>query len=165
MPDVDLPSTLDGTVNLRTRYGAAIVFVYPFTGTPGLANPPDWDKIPGAHGSTPQAEGFRDHYAEITAQGHEVFGLSSQVTAYQNEFSERLALPFALLSDHNFAFADALRLPRFDTGGITYLKRLTMIIHNGVLERVVYPVHPPHTHASLLPAILRAGQKLFNQPD
>ena len=165
MPDVDLPSTLDGTVNLYTRYGAAIVFVYPYSGTPGLPNPPDWDTIPGAHGSTPQAEGFSDHYAEIIAQGHEVFGLSSQTTAYQRDFAERLALPFAILSDHNFKVADALRLPRFETGGVKYLKRLTLIIRNGALERVFYPVHPPHIHARELPVILRANQKVPRAQD
>ena len=45
-------------VNLARRPGRAIVFVYPWTGRAGVANPPDWDDIPGAHGSTPETEGF-----------------------------------------------------------------------------------------------------------
>ena len=51
------------------------------------------------------------------------------------------------MSDAGFAFADALGLPRFDTGGVSYLKRLTMIVRNGVIYRVIYPVHPPGSHA------------------
>jgi peroxiredoxin len=61
------------------------------------------------------------------------------------------------LSDANFAFADALGLPRFETGGVSYLKRLTMLVRNGIIYRVIYPVHPPGSHArdllqSLTPA-------------
>jgi hypothetical protein len=37
----------------------------------------------------------RDHYQELRALGAEVFGLSTQITAYQAEMSSRLHLPFA----------------------------------------------------------------------
>lgn len=33
--------------------GPVLVFVYPRTGQPGVANPPGWDAIPGARGCTP----------------------------------------------------------------------------------------------------------------
>ena len=78
LPDVALPATRGANVNLARYQERAIVFVYPMTGTPGVANPPDWDVIPGAHGSTPEAEGFRDAYAEFELLGYEVFGLSGQ---------------------------------------------------------------------------------------
>ena len=57
----------------------AIVYCYPWTGRPGLPNPPGWDDIPGAHGSTPQAEGFRDLYAGFQQVDAAVFGLSIAV--------------------------------------------------------------------------------------
>lgn len=150
LPDVALEATRGAAVNLARFQERAVIFVYPFTGTPGQPNPPDWDTIPGAHGSTPEAEGFRDHYADFELRGYEVFGLSGQTSGDQRAFAARNGLPFLLLSDAQFAFAGALQLPRFETGGKTYLKRLTLVVRNGVIYRVVYPVHPPHTHAAAL---------------
>ena len=157
LPDVALVATRGASVNLARYQERAVVFVYPMTGTPGVANPPDWDRIPGAHGSTPEAEGFRDTYAEFELLGYEVFGVSSQSPSDQRAFAARSGIPYLLLSDANFAFADTLGLPRFETGGVSYLKRLTMIVRNGIIYRVIYPVHPAASHArellqSLTPA-------------
>lgn len=146
LPDLVLPSTSGETVNLATRAGRAIVYCYPWTGRPGLPNPPGWDDIPGAHGSTPQSEGFRDLYAGFQEGDAAVFGLSTQPTDYQREFAERMRLPFALLSDAAFALQRALGLPTFATGGVTYLKRLTLCVRNGRLEHVFYPVSEPAVH-------------------
>ncbi len=76
-----------------------------------------------------------------------MFGLSTQPTAYQRELVERLGLPFEVASDEEFAFQRALELPTFSTGGVTYLKRLTLAINDGRLERVYYPVAAPAAHA------------------
>lgn len=157
LPRVTLPSTFGHAIDLTQRPGRAVLFVYPWTGRPGLSNPPDWDHIAGAHGSTPEAEGFRDLYPVFRALGVEVIGLSGQDTAHQKELSGRLGLPFGILSDARFAFADALRLPRFSTGGENYLKRLTLLVKDGAIERVFYPVHPPDTHAAdVLRTVTRA---------
>lgn len=154
LPDLAL-SAADGTsVSLARLAGRWVVFLYPWTGKPRLPNPPGWDDIPGAHGSTPEAEGFRDAYDAFQAAGFGVLGLSGQTTADQQEFAARVGLPFPLLSDAEGTLRTALRLPTFETGGITYLKRLTLIIRDGAIERVVYPVHPPHTHARDLLATL-----------
>ena len=147
LPDIALAATRGAPVNLARFQERAIIFIYPFTGTPGQPNPPNWDTIPGAHGSTPEAEGFRDCYAGLQVRGFDVFGLSGQSSPDQKAFVMRAGLPFQLLSDAGLAFADALRLPRFETGGVIYLKRLTLIVRDGVIYRSFYPVHPPHTHA------------------
>ena len=118
----------------------AIVYFYPWTGRPGLPNPPGWDDIAGAHGSTPEAEGFRDLYAGFRQVDADVFGISTQSTDYQREFVDRLRLPFALISDEAFALQRALALPTFATGGVTYLKRLTIAVKDGRIERVYYPI-------------------------
>src|ERR1700687_2953006 len=78
LPDFALPSTLRGEVNLGTRPGAAIVFVYPSTGRPGLPDEPGWDHIAAAHASTPETAGFGDHHVSFQSLGIEVFGLSTQ---------------------------------------------------------------------------------------
>jgi peroxiredoxin len=146
MPDIALPATGGGEVNFARLPGMAIVYFYPWTGRPGLSNPPDWDNIPGAHGSTPQAEGFRDLYAGFRQVDTTVFGVSTQPVAYQRELAERLGLPFGLGSDEHFTLQRALSLPTFATGGVTYLKRLTLAIRDGRIERVYYPIRSPAAH-------------------
>ena len=156
LPDVALTATRGAAVNLARYQERAIVFVYPYTGTPGQPNPPDWDNIQGAHGSTPEAEGFRDQYAAFQELGFEVFGVSGQTPEDQKAFALRTGLPFQLLSDAGFHFADALNLPRFETGGKAYLKRLTFIVRNGVIYRCICPVENPAKHAANLLAELMA---------
>jgi peroxiredoxin len=146
MPDIGLPATGGGHVNLARLPGMVIVYCYPWTGRPGLANPPGWDDIPGAHGSTPQSEGFRDLYAGFRQVDAALFGLSTQPTDYQRELVDRLDLPFALISDEGFALQRALALPTFATGGVTYLKRLTLAVKDGRIERVYYPIAHPAAH-------------------
>lgn len=150
LPEITLASTLGGTVSPGRLAGCNVFYMYPWTGRPGLPNPPDWDDIPGAHGSTPEAEGFRDAFAVYSDAGIGVFGISGQDSAYQREFSERLGLPFALLSDAHMAFQNALALPVFETGGVTYLKRLTLVARDGVVVSVYYPVADPAGHADEL---------------
>jgi len=146
LPDIALPATRGEPVNFARREGWTFLYVYPWTGRPGLPNPPDWDVIPGAHGSTPQAESFRNLHTAFRELGGEVFGVSAQSPEWQKEFAERMQLPFTLASDETFAFQRALRLPTFETGGVTYLKRLTLAVLNGRIEQVFYPVHPPEAH-------------------
>jgi peroxiredoxin len=154
LPDVSLPATDGRTVSLARLAGDWIVFIYPWTGRPGHPNPPRWDDIAGAHGSTPEAEGFRDTYREFRRAGFDVLGISGQDTEAQQEFAARVRLPFPLLSDAAGGLRSALNLPTFETGGVTYLKRLTIVLRDGRIARAVYPVHPPHTHARDLLAVL-----------
>ncbi len=154
LPTIALPSSAGVAIDLSRLDGRAVVFVYPFTGTAGKPNPPGWDDIAGAHGSTPEAQGFRDLMPMFAMKSVKVFGLSAQASADQQAFARRQSLTYPLLSDSDFRFTDALRLPRFATGGVTYLKRLTLILRAGVIERCMYPVHPPHTHAEQVLTVL-----------
>lgn len=147
MPDIHLPTTAGRKISFAHIPGRVIVYCYPWTGAPGVANPPGWDDIPGAHGSTPETEGFRNLHAGFRQVGAEVFGLSTQSVAYQRELVERLDVPFEIVSDEGFALARALALPTFTTGGVTYLKRLTLGLKDGRVERVYYPVQAPAAHA------------------
>jgi peroxiredoxin len=113
--------------------------------------------IPGARGCTPQTCGFRDHHRELTELRTDVFGLSTQTTEYQREAAERLHLPFEILSDSEFAFTNALRLPTFEVSGMRLLKRLTLIIRSGRVEHVFYPVFPPNENADEVLRWLRAN--------
>ncbi len=158
VPAVALVSTSGGTVDLaeRSRAGTVVVFAYPRTGRPGVDPPAGWDEIPGARGCTPEACSFRDLSADFAAAGAELYGLSTQDPPYQSEAAERLALTYPLLSDEHLALAAAMRLPTFEVEGTTLLRRLTMVLRDGRVERVLYPVFPPDRAAADALAALRA---------
>jgi peroxiredoxin len=160
IPSVPLAATDGTTVDLAALRGRTVVYAYPRTGVPGVDNPDGWDLIPGARGCTSQSCAFRDHFAELKALGvDQLYGLSTQDTAYQREAAERLHLPFALLSDQNLALAHALRLPVFTTAGMTLLKRLTLVIEDRVVWHVLYPVFPPDRSAADVINWLSAGEQ------
>jgi len=148
LPPVVLASTAGETVDLSALPGRTVIYCYPMTGRPGGDLPRGWDEIPGARGCTPQSCSFRDHHAELQALGARVFGLSTQDTEYQSEAAGRLHLPFQLLSDAELDFAEALGLPTFEVEGTVLLKRLTLFIEDGRIEKVFYPVFPPDKSAA-----------------
>lgn len=160
VPDVALSATDGSSVSLAKLAGLTIVYAYPRTGRPREISPiPDWDMIPGARGCTPQSCAFRDHHADLTAAGADhVFGLSTEGTAYQREMAERLHLPFPVLSDERLELARTLRLPIMEVGGLTLLKRLAMVIEEGLIVKVFYPVFPPDRNAADVLAWLQQRQ-------
>jgi peroxiredoxin len=147
LPSVPLASTSGEIVDLSALPGRTVVYCYPMTGRPDRSLPAGWDEIPGARGCTPQSCSFRDHHAELRSLGASVFGSSTQDTEYQREAATRLDLPFALLSDSDLAFAGTLGLPTFEVDGMVLLKRLTLVIDEGWIEKVFYPVFPPDRSA------------------
>ncbi|WP_431970142.1 peroxiredoxin [Nocardia sp. bgisy134] len=162
LPGTRIPSlTLQATSGDDIRLddlgsGRTVIYIYPLTGRPGTDLPDGWDSIPGARGCTPEACSFRDHYQELRGAGADnVFGFSSQDTAYQAEVVERLHLPFKMLSDPTRSLGQALTLPTFTASGLTLYKRLTLIVNDGAIENVFYPIHPPNDHASQVLTWLR----------
>lgn len=159
VPSLALDATVGAAIDLAALRGRAVVYAYPRTGRPGQPLPTGWDAIPGARGCTPQSCGFRDHHAELKAHGvAHVFGLSTQDTDYQREAAERLHLPFPLLSDAAFLLTEALRLPTFEVDGMRLLKRLVLVIDDGVIARAFYPVFPPDRSAADVLAWLAASR-------
>jgi peroxiredoxin len=149
LPSIQLSATDGSTVNLAKLTDWVVVYCYPMTGKPDIALPKGWDEIPGARGCTPQACAFRDQYQEL-AKLTQVFGLSTQFTKYQQEAVARLHLPFSLLSDSQFQFTDALKLPMLEVDGKRLIKRLTIIAFDGVLKHYIYPVFPPDKNAEVV---------------
>jgi peroxiredoxin len=164
LPSVSLLSTHGRLVDLADLPGTSVVYIYPRTGRPDVDPPTGWNQIPGARGCTPQSCAFRDHHAELRALGARVFGLSTQTTDYQKEAAERLHLPFELLSDEALTFAGRLSLPTFVVDGMTLIKRLTLIVRDGVIAHVFYPVVPPDRNADDVAAWLRATRKEASPP-
>lgn len=159
VPSIALHSTKGRMVNLAEPvHERIILYIYPRTGAPGSTVPSTWDDIPGARGCTPQSCSMRDHYREAKALGAEIYGFSTQTTEYQKEVVERLHLPFEILSDADFKFSHALNLPNFTFEGVTLDKRVTLVIKDGRIEKVFYPVFPPDKHGEQIVAWLKRKQ-------
>ena len=148
VPSVELRATTGELVDVAELKGRTVLFCYPRTGRPDEPLLPGWDAIPGARGCTPETCGFRDAHGQFADLGARVIALSTQSTDYQREMAERLGLPFPVLSDESLEFTNALRLPTFETSGMTLLKRITFVIDDGRITRVFYPVFPPDGHAA-----------------
>ncbi len=148
LPPLALRSTRGRAVDLSQLNGTTVVYIYPRTGRPDQEVPTGWNAIPGARGCTPQSCAFRDHYQELQALGvAELFGLSTQDTVYQQEAVERLHLPFEILSDEKLEFTRALKLPTFEVDGMQLIKRITLIMRDGRIVKVFYPVFPSDQNA------------------
>ena len=148
LPFVELASTGGNLVDISNIKGRAVIYTYPMTGRPDVPLPGNWDMLPGARGCTPQSCAFRDHRDELLQLGvTTVYGLSTQTTEYQKEAVDRLHLPFELLSDVDLKLQALLDLPVMRVEGKTLLKRLTMIIDDGKIVQVFYPVFPPDESA------------------
>jgi peroxiredoxin len=147
VPPIALPATDGGDVRLDALPGRTVLFCYPRTGRPEEELPPGWDSIPGARGCTAETCGFRDRHQQFADLGVRVLALSTQDTGYQSEMVRRLEVPFPVLSDADLRLVGALRLPTFQVEGSTLVKRLTLVIVDGEIEHVFYPVFPPDTHA------------------
>jgi peroxiredoxin len=152
LPVVALPATDGTSVRLDELPGLTVVVAYPRTGRPGQEPPggkAGWNAIPGARGCTPEVCSFRDERARFAERGARLFGLSTQDTDYQREAVERLHLPYPLLSDAALELTRALDLPTFEVDGMTLIKRVTLIVRDGAIADVVYPVFPPDRGAEL----------------
>jgi len=151
LPNLKLLSTQDAEVDLQDLEHA-VVFFFPRSGKPGQPAGEEWDRIPGARGCTPQSLGFRDLYPAFRELNLEVYGISTQTSGYQREFAQRNRLPFQLLSDSQLVLTRALRLPTFEFpvkegGPNTLIKRMVWYIERGRIEKLWYPVFPPHENA------------------
>jgi peroxiredoxin len=159
LPTVILAATNGASIDLSKCAGRMLLYIYPRTGRPGQPLPEGWDGIPGARGCTPQSCGFRDHFAELKQLGvAHLFGLSTQDSDYQREAAGRLHLPFPLLSDVALKFTHALNLPTFGVAGMTLLKRMALVVDDGTIAKVFYPVFPPDKNAEEVVAWLRASK-------
>lgn len=161
IPSVSLRATDGAAVDLSQLTGRTVVLAYPRTGEPGRVSlVDDWDMIPGARGCTPQTCSFRDLFAELKSAGAgHVFGLSTQSNEYQAEMATRLHLPFPVLSDEKLQLTGALRLPTMEVAGLTLIKRLALIVDDGRVAHVFYPVFPPDRNAGDVLAWLKENPR------
>jgi peroxiredoxin len=140
-PDLALPSSLGGEAGVDPTL--SVVYVFPQMGRPDVALPDDWDLTPGARGCTVQSLAYAGVNGQFTELGARVYGISAQPVEDLVEAAGRLGLPQELLSDSGGALRAALDLPAFALHGRDYLRRVTLGVRAGVIERVWYPIFPP----------------------
>lgn len=158
IPNISLWSTDDQEINLSSLPGWNVIFCYPMTGRPGVAILDGWVQIPGAAGCTPQTCSYRDNHVELKRYGVGVYGISTQTSEAQKEASNRLELPYLLLSDADHSFSSALKLPLLEVGGLKLIKRLTFILNDGMIKKCFYPVFPPDKNVIEVMAWLSENQ-------
>jgi peroxiredoxin len=56
--------------------------------------------------------------------------------------TDRLHLPFPVVSDSNYEFQKAMNMPTFVAAGMILIKRVTLLAKNGVIKAVHYPIFP-----------------------
>jgi peroxiredoxin len=59
------------------------------------------------------------------------------------------------LSDEKLTLTRALDLPTMDVAGLTLIKRLALIVDDGCITHVFYPVFPPDRNADEVLAWLK----------
>ena len=90
-----------------------------------------------------------------------MFGVSSQRHEDLVEIAQRNRLRYELLSDEELRLTKALRLPTFKVQSPIGLvppvciKRLSLVVSKGRIEKVFYPVFPPNKNASEALAYLK----------
>jgi len=147
MPDISLPSTAGGSVDLGDpALGSFVLFLFPRTGDPTNPDSPEWELLPGAKGCTAEACRFRDLAADFARADHRVFGASTQDGPTQREAAERLALGYPLLSDPGLLLAEALGLETFEFEGRRMFVRATVVVEGGQIHDVYRGIQDPKAH-------------------
>ena len=143
LPSISLKNTSGTQINLSELKGTVVLFFYPLNGKPSSPAMVGWNDIPGARGCTPQVCSYKDNYLTLSGLDVTVYGVSSQPLLDQKEAKERLGLPYTLLNDTKLELTNALHLPTFEYKSLVCIKRLTIIVIDGKIKKIFYPVFPP----------------------
>ncbi len=93
VPALTVPAEDGTSVDLAGFAGKPlVVYFYPKADTPGCTN---------------ETMQFRDLYADFTAKGAEVVGVSRDTVAAQKKFKDKYEVPFHLLADTESEICDA----------------------------------------------------------
>ncbi len=120
-PAISATSQDGAKVDFATIYakGITLVYFYPKAETPGC---------------TAQACSLRDSYADLTAKGIEVIGVSRDKVAAQKKFQEKYKLPFTLIADEDGSVAKAFGVDLIPVVGLT--KRESFLVKDGKIAWV-----------------------------
>lgn len=142
VPEMWLPAASGEPVDPVAGTPWTVLYCYPGTAVPGLVHhPPGWEDIPGAVGCTLEGCTFRDRLDEFAKRGATVVGVSTQRPDEQAAFATANRIRFPLISDSELRLTASLRLPTFRAGGVTRLKRITLVVDSTrAVRHILYPI-------------------------
>ncbi len=147
IPDIHLQSSNGEYVKLKRKESfRLIIYCYPMTGRPDKSLPKNWNKIPGAKGCTIENMAFRDNYEELIKLNSLPIGITTQPISEIEEMTKRLKINHDILSDCDLIFTKSLNLPLFNVDNKDFIKRITLVVDNGVIKKVFYPILEPSVH-------------------
>ena len=146
-PNISLPNQDGNLLNLdRLDTFRMVLYFYPMTGRPDKPLPDNWNNIPGAKGCTIQTCLFRDSYDEIISLNAVPIGISTQSVDDNKEMTNRLKIPYDILSDEKLELSDELNIPTFSVESKIFLKRITLIVEKKIIKKVFYPINDINKH-------------------
>ncbi|MCY0933719.1 winged helix-turn-helix transcriptional regulator [Streptomyces sp. H34-S4] len=158
LPELLLPDRFGELSDPVADTPFTVLYCFPGAYARAESYPPGWGGIPGARGCTLESCTYRDQLAQFTAAGATVHGVSTQRPDEQREFAEAEGLRFPLLSDAELGLVAALRLPTFRAGGVSRLKRLTLVVdRERTVREVFYPVRDIEASVAAALAAVRGG--------
>ena len=105
-------------------------------------------------GCTSEACSFRDSYAELTAAGYNVVGVSKDSAKSHTGFRAKFGLPFRLLSDPSTEMMQAFgawgEKKMYGKTTMGTLRRTFIFDENGILERIVEKVDTKNAARQIL---------------
>ena len=111
-----------------------------------------------------QLESFKLHMSALKEVQSDlaVFGLSTDDISTLTHIRNTLQLPFELLSDAQGELADKLDLPRFtDADGRVALRRCILVLEEGRVSRLLYPLADARDAGARAFRLLRHGMEPF----
>ena len=146
-PSICLPNQEGNLLRLdRNETFRMVLYFLPMTGRPDKPLPENWNNIPGAKGCTMQTCLFRDSYDEIISLNAVPIGISSQSVDDNKEMTNRLKIPYDILSDYKLELSDELNIPTFSVESKIFLKRITLIVEKKIIKKVFYPINDINKH-------------------
>ena len=105
-------------------------------------------------GCTSEACSFRDNYAELTAAGYNVIGVSRDSSASHTGFRAKFELPFRLLADTGAQmhreFGAWGEKKMYGKTVLGVLRRTFIFDENGILERIIEKVDTKNAARQIL---------------
>jgi peroxiredoxin len=136
IPSVVLSASGESALNLRQLACGYPLVIYVY---PGCSNSPEDGGDTGLMDAV-QHRAFRDHQPDLEARGYRAIGVSSQGIAAQRRATIQDRLTHRLLSDPRLELAERLQLPTFTDAGLLRYRRLTLVVEDGRIVKVFFPV-------------------------
>jgi peroxiredoxin len=135
IPPLLLASPQEDPVDLGSfATSSVVIYLYPGCGS----SPDGGEDSPMLDAAQHRAYGA--HASDMSALNFVVVGISSQSVEAQYESAEAGRVRHTLLSDPSLLLAEELELPTFEYDEARWYRRLTIVVRNGRIGMVFYPV-------------------------